>query len=361
MNDLLQDYFENLEQYFINSVNLAGKSASKTATTERAAGAEDFVAKILESHLPTRASVATHRQIIGADQEPSGSVDVIVYNEWTTMLNLLNQGFILAESVYLALEVKAADDKSTLKGSIYTNDKGKKRATGIMRAVGEQLPRTRVKKSLRPETIYFGNIRKSGELPFMSTRLFTPTNGVIGFLWGNSGETLNAKECLECVEKGISECEEIADKRSPLNWPNVIYVPQQFLAFMVCEKAIKSDDTPEPLPVLKNEYPFLINSETWSPDTPITFQYDEVPEYKWKGLQFQYRYLEDDSELNLLYVFIFWLCQEILKFALEIPDYHRYLLPLEQLDGREGAQITKDGCWHIAKFNKNKDEWEQVQ
>lgn len=65
MNILLQKYFKNLEEYLIKSITLSG--ASSTDQLERGTAAEDFVAGVIESHLPKRAAVVTHRQIIGAD------------------------------------------------------------------------------------------------------------------------------------------------------------------------------------------------------------------------------------------------------------------------------------------------------
>lgn len=307
---------------------------------ERAESFEDLFANILKTHLPARAAVATHRHIIGADSEntkatkgkgPSKQIDVVVYNEWTTMPNLLNQGYILAESVYLALEVKA-------------------RKGNLISAVAEALENisyAKVAKKLRPETMYFGNVRKEGELSLSSVRLWMPSFGVVVMPWKNSKvEKHAAKKYLDKISK------KLADKKRLQYYPDVIYVPKQFLAFKVVTKA-EIDGCMCDVQVDKSEYPFL---EENCSTTPLTLQ---SPAGR---VQVVYRYLEPNRKKpNLLYVFIFWLSQEILKFAYEVPDYHRYLLREgdERLNEREAANITKSGMWKMTKFNAQKDEWEK--
>ncbi len=125
----------------MESANLA--SATSTNEQERGTALEDLVAEILKTHLPARATVTTHRQIIGVDSKescknadgkcPSGSIDVIVYNEWTTMPTLLDQGYVLAESVYLGLEIKGRREVTDLN-------------TAIRSGINQHLPYTKITK-----------------------------------------------------------------------------------------------------------------------------------------------------------------------------------------------------------------------
>lgn len=356
MNNLLQEYFKNLEEYLVKSASLSG--VSSTDPLERGTAAEDFVASVIASHLPKRAAVVTHRQIIGADsvrlgsrkrygpegQGPSKPVDLIVYNEWTTVPNLLSQGYILAESVYLAIEVKARDNSSMLKRAISD-------------AVKKQLPYAKVIKRLRPETTYLGNVRRPKDLPLFAARTGRPTYGIFGILWGKGGN-LSAKECLESVQESIAETR----RQMPWRWPDVIYVPQQFLAFKVITEAEFQDDKGKkevsPVSVYKNEYPFL--SKKW-PTAPLTLKaLAEATQRSSRVTKMEYRYIEGrDSTPNLLYAFIFWLCQEVLKFLLEVPDYHRYMMNKDSsiLHGREGAAMSSHGTWSTATFDGKKDQW----
>lgn len=342
MNDLLQIYFAQLEKHLVELARLAG--VSSTQNQARGEGAEEAVAEIIRCHLPGRAAVTTHRQIIGADTgrdgvKPSYNVDVLVYNDWTNMSNLLTQGFILAESVYLAIEVKAFGDSPKLMGA-------------IAEAATNQLPTTRTqKKRLRPETTYFGNVREKGKLPVGSLRTGMPTNGVLGILWEEPKQKVTAKRCLDIVGRRLKK----KNGNSVLkvtDWPDFIYVPRCFLALKVV-----TNTAGKATRVYKDEYPFLDDKCKWPSGGAIQVRADSE---EWK---IEYRYLEVKNDLpNLLYAFIFWLSQEILKFGIEIPDYHRYLLPKNdpRLDDREGAMITPDGKWGLARFNNERDEWNQV-
>jgi len=346
MNELLQEYFTSLENYLVSSVQLAGKSS--TDHTERGSGVEHFVARILESHLPKRAAVTTHRQIIGADSTkekilgkgPSNQIDIIVYNEWTTIPNLLANGYVLSESVYLSLEVKARKKVNSNSGLI----------AAIADAVEKQLPPAKVDKNLRPETMYFGGMKRKEQLPLTAFRTGKPTYGIIGCLWGEKSK-VSAEDCLEAV-RGVIE-----EKDKPWNWPDVIYVPDNFLAFKIITSICISQDNNlhEKIQLWNDEYPFIPKNQKWPENNAIRLNIGEG-----KASEIVYGYLNSDGTLNLLYAFIFWLSNEILKFALERPDYHRYLMTEydSALCGRHGAGITENGVWTLAEYgidNKNND------
>lgn len=268
------------------------------------------------------------------------------------MPNLLRQGYILAESVYVAIEVKARNNSSSLKKAISD-------------VVKEKLPYAKVIKKIRPETTYLGNVRRPKDLPLLSARAERPTYGIFGMIWEQEqekgkgkGKKLSAKQCLERVQNSIARTK----RQAAWRWPDFIYVPQHFLACKVFTEAKFEDDNGDKkvsaVPVYKNEYPFL--TQKW-PSDPLRLK---APAKAGKGsatvTKMVYRYLEgSDSEPNLLYAFIFWLCQEILKFVLEVPDYHRYMMKKgsSKLDGREAATISSHGTLSTARFSGEKDEW----
>ena len=117
----------------------------------------------------------------------------------------------------------------------------------------------------------------------------------------------------------------------------MIYVPKHILAFKVFAELWDRDwhDTPVEI----NEYP-------WG-------QLHDLKIPAWTGKQFvRLRYsIVKPEDLNLLQVFVFWLGQEILKFALEIPDYQRYLLEPSKLEGRQAAGISSDGRWEMNEYS----------
>lgn len=378
MNTLLNIYFNNLENYLVEAAELAGKSA--TSSTERGSGVEDFVAQILASHLPKRAAVTKHRQIIGADSNksekigygPSKPVDIIVYNEWTMIPNLLASGYVLAESVYLALEIKARkypDDPE--KGNKYPlKDE-------IANTIIYQMPDKKVLKTLRPETLYFGGNRRKNQLPLTASRTGRPTYGVIGIPWKNTKgekETINVISVLEAIKRNIIKKDKIhkhnKNKNSieenikyielPWNWPDLIYIPHNFLAFKIFTHIRPDPAKDECIETnsWNDEYPFIQRNNKWPPgdDNYINLNIND----KNSACKMVYGYIEHNlSPLNLLYVLIFWLSNEILKFAMERPDYHRYLLDESALTGREAAVITEEGMWGISNYIKegNKYRW----
>ena len=211
VNSLLKQYFEGLEDYLIAGIQLAGDSA--TAQSPRGQGGASHLARVLGSHLPARARLAVERQIIGADTTernaaltskhfnfngkkernldagPSNPIDVIVYNEWTANPSLLEAGYLLAESVYLAIEVKCRQSDKLL--------------AAIVKEASRQLALAKVVKYLRPETTYFGNLRKSMELSVRSTRASRPTTCVVGIVW--DGKTSDHVSLDDLLPKLVAE------------------------------------------------------------------------------------------------------------------------------------------------------------
>jgi hypothetical protein len=356
MNEPLRKYFDEVENKLADSAKLAGVTASDNL--ERGTAAEEYVASILGAHLPRRATIARHRQIVGADSTlkpgddgvgPSTPVDILVYNEWTTMPNLVAGGYVLAESVYLALEVKARRNFSDLKSA-------------ISMAVTKQLPKAKVRKRLRPETTYFGNVRAMDELPLLSARTERPLYGLLGLVWSkNSGKQPSS---IEAWLKTVRHAVPLPKRDLPWNWPDVIFVPKNFLIFKLFTRKRSGSGHSKAVNtrVWDDEYPFIPKTNCWPPANKNGIPLN-IPGAN-SATEMRFGYLQQsDSGPNLLHVFLFWLCQEILKFALEVPDYHRYLLEKgsASLADRQAAIIRPDGRWGLANYNASKDEWLAVQ
>lgn len=385
MNKLLEKYFEKLEDTLVANVKLARKAA--TLTTLQGEGAEVFVAELLQKHLPARAKIAMQRQIVGADSGfpgqsgpvnkegcnkpkkfvideeridfgPSNPMDVVIYNEWTCTPNILEAGFVLVESLYLSIEVKCSKKLSRL--------------GELLRKGCEQLALSKLKRRFRPETLYVGNVRLPSKLPVASFRTGRPTACLIGVYWGDmdldnsEGEDGLQRWGIELLHQIIETVKSwegcSADKyngttcKHPWHYPDVIYVPKVFLAFKVFTEIEVSRNKWKETPVRISEYPFVGSPLTDKKGEVVSITVD-VGKGRYTGFsKIQYWILFKHNKPNLLYTYLFWLSQEILKFVYEVPDYHRYLVEDKtRLEGRHGAGITAQGCWGLSKYHNG--EW----